>query len=78
MTPEKYEQLIRYIIEEPKTEQDHKRAYRYYFSKNLLRYPFIACELLTCDIQQVYDAFFNMTFPEEEVIQGETVSQENH
>ncbi|KAI4368771.1 hypothetical protein MLD38_017286 [Melastoma candidum] len=41
------EQLLRYIIEEPPEDAEDKRA---------LKFPFISCEIFTCDIDVIFKA----------------------
>lgn len=50
MTPNKYIDLINYIIIEPTQLDTDNRKYKY---------PFVSCELLCCDINQIYQAIFN-------------------
>lgn len=49
------EQLLRYITEEPQADADSKRIFKF---------PFIACEILTCEI----DVIFKTLVEEEELM----------
>ncbi|KAI4383801.1 hypothetical protein MLD38_009599 [Melastoma candidum] len=49
------EQLLRYIIDEPQEDAEKKRAFRF---------PFISCEIFTCDI----DVIFKTLVEEEELM----------
>ena len=53
LTPEKISELLVYIIEVAENEDDEQRA---------RKFPFIANELLSCEVSQIMDRFFE--FPD--------------
>lgn len=58
MSISKYEQLVKFIIEMPPDAEDSQRAFKF---------PYIACEILTADISQIFDAFLEYTEPIPEI-----------
>ncbi|KRX00151.1 hypothetical protein PPERSA_10650 [Pseudocohnilembus persalinus] len=57
MKLDQYEQLVKYVIEMPEDDQDRERAFKF---------PYVACELLTAEIKQVYDMFLQYEPRDEE------------
>lgn len=55
---ERISELLNYIIKEPPTDANDKRAYRHFPDFTNCRYPFIACELLCCDSKTIAEYFF--------------------
>jgi len=67
-TDERVKQLLSYLIEEPGEDADRNRGYKY---------PFVACEVMTADIQSLLSAFFGKNPYKEKPKQQETQEENN-
>jgi len=67
-TDDRVKQLLSYLIEEPGEDADRNRGYKY---------PFVACEVMTADIQSLLSAFFGKN-PYKEKPKQQNTQEENN